>query len=138
MFDNIGRKIKGLAKAITVIGIIFSVFIGLIVLFDEEGIGLYIIVFGCLSSWIGSMFLYGFGQLIENTDKLVMYCEGGIHGTQPNAAPPKQQDTVEQPVRRISSQPDWVCSSCGFHNLGHILSCQSCGVTKHWSEAQGK
>lgn len=33
-------------------------------------IGIVVIVFGCLMSWIGSFFAYGFGQLIENTDEI--------------------------------------------------------------------
>ena len=32
--------------------------------------GIVIIIVGCLASWIGSFFTYGFGQLIENTDRI--------------------------------------------------------------------
>ncbi len=91
MFNNIGGKIKGLARFICWIGIILSILIGVIMILggdvDVSGIegaeaaaslqsmgwvgGVLFIIIGCLASWIGSFFTYGFGQLIENTDKLV-------------------------------------------------------------------
>ena len=90
MFKNIGKKIKGLAKFICWLGIILSVLIGVIMItggsVDMSGIegaenlqglqsmgwvgGVLFIIIGCLASWIGSFFTYGFGQLIENTDKI--------------------------------------------------------------------
>lgn len=40
---------------------------------DERRIlsGVLIIIFGSLASWLSALTLYGFGQLIENTDALV-------------------------------------------------------------------
>ena len=77
MFHNIGGKIKTLAVVITVIGIVASVLAGVIVMGGRgyppaAGIlfGLLTIIGGCLVSWIGSFLIYGFGQLIENTDIL--------------------------------------------------------------------
>ena len=74
MFDNIGGKIKKLAKIICWIGIVLSVIIGVAGIANgtSEGIanGIVVIIVGCLSSWIGSFFTYGFGQLIENTDAI--------------------------------------------------------------------
>ncbi len=32
-------------------------------------LGLGVLVFGCLLSWLGSFFAYGFGQLIEKTEE---------------------------------------------------------------------
>ena len=76
MFDNIGSKIKTLAQVIAWIGIIGSVILGLIFLTTgNEGMaltGILIAVVGSLLSWIGSFIAYGLGQLIENTDKLVV------------------------------------------------------------------
>lgn len=68
LFSNIGHKIKNLAKVITWVGIIFSVLFGLITL--AAG-GIIIMIVGPLISWISSFTLYGFGQLIENSDKIV-------------------------------------------------------------------
>lgn len=74
MFTNIGAKIKGLAKAGCWVGIVGCIFAGVVLLFTEEEfipIALGVAVGGSLASWIGSWFLYGFGQLIENSDVLV-------------------------------------------------------------------
>ena len=74
MFENIGGKIKKLAKIICWIGIIISALSGiaLIAYGGSEGVvgGLMTIVVGCLASWVSSFFAYGFGQLIENTDAI--------------------------------------------------------------------
>lgn len=68
MFDNIGGKIKVLAQVVCWIGITISVIFGLI---SFENGGIVVIILGSLFSWIGSFTLYGFGQLIENSDILV-------------------------------------------------------------------
>ena len=86
MFDNIGRKIKTLAKVVTFIGMGgsvltgFSVYVNIIKENEENFIAGLIIMFlvvglGCLASWVGSFLLYGYGQLIENTDILVVQKE---------------------------------------------------------------
>ena len=79
MWDNIGGKIKGVAKFIAWFGIIFSIIIG-IILFSIGGnlyyggifigIGLFIMIVGSLISWILSWFMYGFGELIVKTTKI--------------------------------------------------------------------
>ena len=73
MYDNIGGKIKGLAKVICVIGIIVSVIAGLNVFSDneqDEFLGVLYFIIGPLLSWIGSFCLYGFGELIEKTSNI--------------------------------------------------------------------
>lgn len=74
MFSNIGGKIKGLATAISVIGIGISVICGIIMIIAGAyngnvmvGTGFAVLIGGSLASWIGSFFAYGFGELIENT-----------------------------------------------------------------------
>ena len=74
MFDNIGGKIKGVAKVTCWIGIIASVISGLVMMIDDEdmiAIALLTILVGALASWVGSFMVYGFGQLVENSDTLV-------------------------------------------------------------------
>ena len=87
MFNNIGGKIKALAKVLCWIGIGISVIMAIAVWANGSGSvsynsygsnvavggffgGLLILVFGCLFSWIGSFFAYGFGQLIEDTEEI--------------------------------------------------------------------
>ena len=33
--------------------------------------GFLVMIFGSLASWVSSFFIYGFGQLVENSDKTV-------------------------------------------------------------------
>ena len=74
MFNNIGSKIKALAKVICWLGVIISVITGIIGIINgtEQSTvsGIITIIFGSLASWLGSFFAYGFGQLIENTDEI--------------------------------------------------------------------
>ena len=74
MFSNIGSKIKVLAVVITCIGIVASIIIGIVLMtIDEELIvpGILVMIVGSLLSWLSSFFMYGFGQLVENSDKTV-------------------------------------------------------------------
>ena len=85
MFNNIGGKIKGLAKVICWLGIILSVIIGIVLIIGATNrngyyrytdtttiiYGIIVIVVGSLLSWIGSFVLYGFGELVDNSSKLV-------------------------------------------------------------------
>lgn len=81
MFNNIGSKIKTLAKVLCGIGICVSIIIGGFVMASGNSTyygyryynramgwaGAGIIILGSLFSWIGSFFIYGFGELIENS-----------------------------------------------------------------------
>ena len=71
MFDNIGGKIKGLAKTIFIIETIIFIIAGLVMLSDggDEAMitGIVTIIVGPLTAWVSSWLLYGFGELIEKT-----------------------------------------------------------------------
>lgn len=69
MFDNIVDKIKTVAQVFCWVGIILSVISGLISIFSGgDLIGIITIIVGVLSSWVSSIIVYGFGQLIEDTN----------------------------------------------------------------------
>lgn len=76
MFDDIGSKMKTLATVCTWLGIAGSVLLGILML-NNTPLGLLVIIFGCFFSWCASLGLYGFGHLIENSDKLVAQKDGG-------------------------------------------------------------
>lgn len=125
MFDNIGGKIKGFAKIIAWLGIILSVIFGLLSI--EEG-GIMIMIIGSVSSWLGSLVLYGFGQLVENSDKLV-------------DALPKANTSVDisSPVTepKEPAKP-WTCYNCGTTNHARAAYCIKCDTNRGWSEEQSK
>ncbi len=72
MFDNIGDKLKGVAVAACVLGIVASLIGGIAMMVGGAVlIGILTIVLGALISWLSCLGLYGFGQMIENSDTLV-------------------------------------------------------------------
>ena len=74
MYDNIGGKIKGLAIAAAILGSFSSMISGAIIAISSEEsllIGVLMIITGPIIAWISSWLLFGFGQLIENSEILV-------------------------------------------------------------------
>ncbi len=82
MFDNIGGKIKGLAKTVCYLGIAISIiiFFGLYILAGEAYYNFLQIVYmigaftslllGSAISYLSALALYGFGELIEKTTEI--------------------------------------------------------------------
>lgn len=115
MFNNMGNKIKKLAKVICWIGIIGSIITGLILIAigceglshsyysnDDEIItiiaGLLIAIVGSIISWIGSFKLYGFGDLVNNVQE-IRYIIAPVQITQNNTqwSYPVQQSNAQNP-----------------------------------------
>ena len=80
MFNNISSKIKTVAKVQCFMGIAFSIIFGLIYMgitefWDFGGIYLLISLLiaggGSVASYISSILIYGFGELVENSDSTV-------------------------------------------------------------------
>ena len=137
MFNNIGEKLKSVARIITVFGIIVSIIAGILTL-KNNGIGIVIALLGSLVSWMSSLALYGFGQLIENSDRMVAMQKqllqmSGVSASDPFAAnkrastPPKPVDNVLS--RSISHEnPTQERRRCIY--CGEILKsdvCEMCG-----------
>ena len=139
MFNNIARKIKNLSKVLTFIGIIGSIITGTAIALDGEFgalLGIGIIIIGCLMSWIGSFLLYGFGQLIENTDILV---KQGARKASSAASQASASAPVVQPAPAPFVQPapapavqyapapavKVFCTNCGSEKWSAV--CPVCG-----------
>ena len=73
-YENIGDKIKGLAQMSFVVEAIAAVITGIALMFSDEDLilyGLLVVIMGPIIAWVSSWLLYGFGQLIENSDIIV-------------------------------------------------------------------
>lgn len=69
MFNYIKERIKQAAEILLIIGIITSFIIGIYIISQELFIvGFVTIIVGIVLSWITSLVLYGFGELIQNSD----------------------------------------------------------------------
>lgn len=86
MFENVGEKIRTLAKLLLLVGVLASGIAMIAIWITGGGMsgrgGFTIFVFGllagalgCLGTWIASMLTYGFGQLIEDTEALRQHTE---------------------------------------------------------------
>ena len=71
MYDNIDKKLKVLSKIVMILG--FSIFGFLVFMGLIGGIAqlFFLSLLGMFLSWFLGICLYGFGQLIENTNKIV-------------------------------------------------------------------
>jgi len=67
VFNNIGKKIKSLATFVCILGVVLSITIGLgqMIVDDETFVsGLFVLLVGPVISWLSTLILYGFGELI--------------------------------------------------------------------------
>jgi len=67
MYDNIGGKIKGLAKTMFIVEVIGAVITGIVLLatdYDLIFAGLLTLFCGPIVAWVGSWILYAFGELV--------------------------------------------------------------------------
>ncbi len=75
LFDNIGSRLKAIAQVYFVIVSAICLLVGFLVIVagmtrGDVGVGLMGAVMMCVGSlcaWISACFLYGFGELIENS-----------------------------------------------------------------------
>lgn len=73
MYDNIGEKIKSLAKASFIVEAIVAAIVGIALLASDEDLiftGLLVLLVGPIIAWVSSWLLYGFGELINNVCKI--------------------------------------------------------------------
>jgi len=114
MYKNIGKKIKTLAKVLAWIGIMLSVLFGLALILLDEGetqttvAGVFYILLGPVISWLGSLMMYGFGQLVDNSDRIA------------NQIAPKApaRKTAKRQAETVEADPEMelherYCSYCG-------------------------
>lgn len=68
MYDNIGKKIKGLVKVLFIVESIAAAIVGIALLASDEDLiftGLLVLLVGPIIAWVSSWLLYGFGELID-------------------------------------------------------------------------
>jgi len=116
MFDNIGNKIKGLAKVLFIVLVIADIIVGIVLMSLDDGliaIGLPIMLGGPVIAWISSWILYGFGQLIENSDKLVeSVCKAESKQIQPQTSQCVTENATINPVTEKGR-----CEICGKEDV---------------------
>lgn len=152
MFDNIGGKIKSVAQVLCWIGIVASAISGIAMVFTVNFfVGLLVAAVGGAASWIGSLTMYGMGQLIEETtlnhainQRILAHLEAGNAGktaaeVRPFVVPAAHHDERgSQASRRAAiaaiaptaGAEGWTCRKCGTRNIRGASTCRDCGEYK--------
>lgn len=151
MFYNIGGKIKGVAVAEAIIGIIASIIVGIVLIANSSrsnptaALGWGIMIGGSIGAWLNSFILYGFGELIEKTSET----NTEIHNIYKILADNKSNHKTsnendsrlfqeQRPVyststpasKPTSSGTGWKCKECGQMNDTFRQFCQMCGSSR--------
>ncbi len=122
MYKNIGGKIKNVAEIITTIGCFASVVLGILVMVLGDGngamifTGLVVMAIGCFGSWLSTLLLYGYGQMIENSDKLVMLYAAETKDGEPNLEQRGKEQIGNVEIDSVSSG-NGKCDFCGKENV---------------------
>lgn len=122
MFENIGGKIKTLAKVITFLGIGLSVAFGFLLIVGKDYMsGLVTIIVGVLVSWIGSFVLYSWGEVIDELKEQTKIQEGisvmltnQINNQEKKETESHKAKTIEENTRRYENQASTVKSLDAF------------------------
>ena len=114
-FDNIGKKIKELVKTLFIIEVIIYIIVGIILIAINKNLvsaALLIMLVGPIIAWISSWLLYGFGQLIDNTDIIVKnLCTTGRNTTSSETSQSENQPP-ENPTTMLGK-----CEFCDKENV---------------------
>lgn len=139
MFENVGGKIKKFAVASFWVDAIAGIIGGISIISNEADdwlLGIAVMFGSIYIAWILSLFLYGFGQLIENSDKIANNTNKLLKETQEQSSSkeiaPIEDETVEnKPIelKKPVAPPAvhcWRCDRCG--NMVFDDTCPHCGV----------
>ena len=126
MHEHIGRKIKSVAEWLNVLGVFVSVLLGVVIIgYNEDAflLGLVVMGVGAVLSWLSTLLLCGFGQLIEDTQRIREAITneraiGKVH-TAVNISCEEECETGEQ--------ADKVCANCGAEQAENAVFCTYCG-----------
>ncbi|MCH5202053.1 MAG: hypothetical protein J1F17_02495 [Oscillospiraceae bacterium] len=123
MFDEIGTRIKMYASVIFWIAVAASIIIGIVLI--SMGVkeshggggliaeGFFTLLFGWFPSYIGSLIVYGFGELIEKTTEIA-----------------KNSASSAATKRAVEVTDDmWKCPACGKYHKNYVGTC-GCGMRK--------
>lgn len=117
MYNNIGGKIKGLAIFFCILGILGSLTVSIVTIvgiqssyyLDDDSVlygsigGVLISIVGSLISWVSSFLLYGFGQLVQNSDRISTALNKQNRFIDNNA--PQRFGTYQNPAPSVPNQP---------------------------------
>lgn len=133
MYNNAGSKVKTLAKTIAIVLMVLSVLGGIGTMIAGSFIaGLLAAALGCLGAWLSGLTLAAFGELVENSNKIVKALGADAPKGRPAApaayqqAPAGYQPRPAAPQQRPAAAQ--VCRVCGAPRKSSSPFCGSCGA----------
>lgn len=145
MFKNVGKAIKGIAKALfilqLVVGGIFAVIVlisGFILSREEPtailiGVLLFILVavFTFICAYLSVMTLYAYGCITDDVKTIKEILGNTAGGATNPVIPVPTPDPVHTPEPATIFNPtSWKCSRCGHENALENAFCEECGNKK--------
>lgn len=143
MFNNVGRKLKDIASVITYIGIALSVILGILMI---KSIGfllaLLIIAVGSFISWISSIGIYAFGELVDNSTIIASHYKSAddsrVYSTATSAPTADTSNTAASKVGiPLSSNPQQTTVKTCPH-CGEVVRTGVCGMCGNKNNLFGK
>lgn len=146
MYRNTGAAIKVLATILAVLMMIACVAGGVYWIVEEEeiGIGLATIIGGCIVSWLSCLMMAAFGELVNNTHKILKLLKAMpqekpvVVMPQPvpeYIAPAKQPEPIYAAPAKVEQAPSEdvaananTCPTCGTPRKGNSAFCAFCGT----------
>lgn len=133
MYDNIGEKIKGLAKVCWIIESIFCVIMGIFLMVNEIGgdswifFGPACIIGGPLSAWVSSWLLYGFGEMIDKLCAIERNTNVRNTGGQRDSTDNRVLQAFKRAAVAGTPKEKKTCPHCG--EVVSARTCVMCGKT---------
>lgn len=108
MFNSPGKKLKGLAKAAFIAECIASVLTAIYFLIEEDYlIAVAALVGGVVTAYVTSLFIFAFGELVENSSKPSAHSSSEERPQAVPASPPSispEQKPAEPPQKTVSAE----------------------------------
>lgn len=137
MFENVGGKIKALSIILSIVGTLGLIIYGLFLMSESFVVGVLVIILGSLYVWICSLFICGFGEIIEqleisngNTYEIYQLLKKLLPEEENKEETKKSYLTPPAPTVKKTLNGGWICSKCSTENSGNNQFCKECGTYK--------
>jgi len=135
MYDNIGGKIKGLAKIMFIVEAIGAVITGIVLLATDDDLifsGLLTLFCGPITAWVSSWVLYAFGELVEkttdneiNTRQILIKLNEKSADDSMTFIKNKEYGNKTTNTPQAASTHKWICDGC--KKMRTQTPCEHCG-----------
>lgn len=137
MFNNPSKKLKIIANIVFVIFVVFSFIMAFLFGRDYSyssyefhfGTFILILIVSLIFDYVFCLLIYGFGQLIENTEPREVYIaeKPTLEKKEIKSENTKSKNAFEE--KREPSANEWKCPKCGKINQSYVGTC-GCGEKK--------